>query len=506
MFRLGKVIGVLVPDATRSRREKPRLPAGLGGVEIRADLFAHAADAFAALESISSEVPVLFTCRIREQGGAWDGDELARGAILREALARGATMVDAELGSLVARELIADGFGPQVLVSMHDFTGMPSPGELDRFTTELESGGTAAVKLVPTAGSLSDALRMLEWVAGARAGGPRRVGFAMGERGLASRILSVAHGGAFTYGSLSDAVAPGQPRASDLLDLYRVPSIGRETTVLGVAGNPVGHSLSPHMHNPALAAAGIDAVYLPFLLASLDELEPAWDALRLGGLSVTIPFKEEAFRLANEPDERSSRAGAANTLVRDPPPDGSLRTRPRLRAFNTDFDGVLVPLRARLTSLAGVRVAVLGNGGAARGAVEALKDERAAPTLVYRNRERGSRVARELGIPGTTFAELRADEFQVIVNATSLGLGAGDPSPLPEVRFRPDQIAFDMVYTRATAFLAAARDAGAKAIDGAEMLIAQGLVQFRLFTGREADPDVFARGFRDGLEARLARA
>ncbi|HLU50048.1 MAG TPA: type I 3-dehydroquinate dehydratase, partial [Planctomycetota bacterium] len=447
----------------------------------------------------------------REQGGAWEGDETRRVALLRDALARGAAMVDVELGSPVSDILLRENredVASQVLVSFHDFDRTPGAAEIDRITTDLERLRPRAIKLVTTARSAEDAARMIAWNSAARPDGPRRIGFAMGERGLPSRVLAVAHGAAYTYGALGDAVAPGQPSVADLVTLYRVPRLGSETVVYGVAGNPVGHSLSPHMHNPALAAAEIDAVYLPFLLESLEELDGLWNALRLRGLSVTIPLKEEAFRIASERDERSARARASNTLVVARAPIAGedeaedRRIRPTLRAFNTDFDGVLGPLRTRLEALEGVAVAVLGNGGAARGAVEALKDAGAKPMLVYRNIERGTAVARELGVPGTTFSELDVGRHEIIVNATSLGLDPGDPSPLAGASFRPGQIVFDMTYGRETALLRDARAAGAKTIDGGEMLVAQGLVQFELFTGQKADAEVFARCYRDGLARR----
>ena len=507
-FPLRGIVGVIDREAAADVMAGEALPDCLGGVELRADLLPSRTMALELLDRVQGRLPVLFTARLREQGGAFGGNERERADLCLEALRRGATLVDVEWGSDAARHLAREDC-PLVL-SLHDFEGMPRATELERLTRDMESSQPRAIKLVPTARALHDSVRMLDWVDGGRPGSPRRIGFAMGEQGLPSRILSISHGAPYTYGSLGRAVAPGQLPAMELDELYRASSLQRSTRVFGVVGNPVAHSLSPHMHNRALAAHSIDAVYLPMRLDSLDELEPCWRPLRLRGLSVTIPFKEDAFRRADEPDKRSRKARATNTLVVDEePPSGESPSGepPRVRGFNTDIDGVLEPLRRRIEDLRGLSVAVLGNGGAARGGVEALKEAQASPTLYYRNAERGAPVARELGIPGRLLGEFDAGEYAAIINATSLGLEPGDPSPLPGSAFRPGIIAFDMVYVRAeTAFLEAARRAGAETIGGAEMLVAQGLVQFRLFTGRDAARRLFEEGFRKGREDREDRA
>jgi 3-dehydroquinate dehydratase/shikimate dehydrogenase len=501
------VVGVVDRSAAERLRAGESLPKKLGGIEIRADLLAGPAEALELLELTRRRVPVLFTCRHRNQGGEYEGDEERRVALYHEAISRGAAMVDVEWGSPAGSALLAAG--APVVLSWHDFDGMPGSAELERLTREMASSGAPAIKIVPTASCAADGVRMLDWLTAGDSDGPARIGFAMTERAVFSRLLSVARGAPFTYGALGDVVAPGQLLAEDLLSIYRVDVLGPSTRVLGVAGNPVSHSLSPNMHNPALAAANIDRVYLPFLLDALRELDGLWDAIGLVGLSVTVPFKEEAFEIADDLHPRVRAARAANTLVVDESAASRIdpdRGRPFLKAYNTDFDGVLGPLRRRLEHLQGVQAAIIGNGGAARGAVEALKSVGAAPTLVYRNVKKGPPVAAELGVPALAIRELNPTDFRVVINATPLGLRADDPSPVPETLFSPEKIAFDMVYAPApTAFVRAARARGAQVIEGGEMLIAQGLVQFELFHGRSAKESVFVEGFRSGLARRAAR-
>ena len=153
--------------------------------------------------------------------------------------------------------------------------------------------------------------------------------------------------------------------------------------------------------------------------------------------------------------------------------------------------------------LRGAPIAVLGNGGAARGAIRALLEAGARPTLHYRNPDRGRPVADELGVPSAHLRELPVSRFRVIINATSLGLDSDDPSPVAADVFDAGTIAFDMVYEPPeTRFVRDAREHGATVILGREMLVAQGVVQFELFTGRKAEPEDFDAAFLEGQRRR----
>ena len=485
-LNLRGVLAAVTPDNCREE-----VPAGVGGVEVRADLFDSRDESLSLVSSLARNLPVLVTPRHPSQGGAWRWTEEERAAYCVDAMERGAALVDVEHGTEAAA--ILQAAGRKVLLSWHDFNGMISPGDLDGLTAVMESSAPAAIKVVPTAGRLADAVLMLEWVEGRPEQSPARVGFAMGPQGIPGRILSLSRGAPWTYGANGPAVAPGQLPVREMLDLYRVSQLDSETRVYGVVGNPVGHSLSPHMHNPALFSAGINAVYLPFHLDDLSELEGCWEALRLDGLSVTIPFKTDALERADDLSEEAGKCGAANTLVRSEDGSGNWR----LRGFNTDINGVIDPLQDRLGDLDGIEVAVVGNGGAARGAVQALLDAGARPTIYYRSEESGGPVAEELGVNSGPIDELEAGAQRVIINATPLGLQPGDPSPIAGSVFDSATIAFDMVYDPPeTRFLLDARSRGAETISGDEMLVAQGIVQFELFTGAKAAKAEFHRNLQ----------
>ncbi|HVR76603.1 MAG TPA: type I 3-dehydroquinate dehydratase [Planctomycetota bacterium] len=493
------IVGVVAGEASLEAALRPREgeAARPDALEVRADLFEPPAAALAAVEQAAGELPVLFTVRLRSHGGKWERDDAARIGLYRDALRRGASLVDAEWNSEAARALAREG--APLVASHHDFESMPDADSLEEIARLVAELHPRVLKVVPTARNPRDAVRILEWVAAARPDGPPRVGFAMGEMGLPSRVLAMAWGSPFTYGSLGKAVAPGQPSVRDLRALYRADRLTRSTRVLGVIGNPVAHSLSPEMHNRALGARGIDAVYIPFRLESVADLEGLVDSLGIDGLSVTIPFKEDALHFASEADDRARSSGAANTLLirRE---SGGVR---RALATNTDFDGVLGPLERRRVETRGLSAAIIGNGGAARGAARALKEAGSSVTLYSRSIERGRPVAEALGVLSAPLGTLEEGRHGLIVNATPLGLRPGDPSPVPAEVFNPRTIAFDMIYEPPeTPFLTAARSRGAPWIPGREMLLCQGLVQFRLFTGAEASYEELEAAFLDGQAAR----
>jgi shikimate dehydrogenase len=273
-------------------------------------------------------------------------------------------------------------------------------------------------------------------------------------------------------------------------------TITGQTIVAGVAGRPVSHSLSPILHNAWLRAAGIDGVYVAFPLDA-HGFGRFVEGLRGGavrGLNVTIPFKEQALRLANDASELARRSGAANVLVFEP--DG------RVVADNTDGLGLLRAFerQAPQWSAAAGPVAVLGAGGAARGAVAALLMAGAPKVwVVNRTLAKAEAIADALGprvspLPLPHAAGAFRDATAVI-NATSAGLSGEGVLDVPLALTRPDAVVMDMVYRPLeTPLLQQARDLGRPAVDGLEMLIGQAEPAFDAFFGEYPPPDVDVRG------------
>ena len=253
--------------------------------------------------------------------------------------------------------------------------------------------------------------------------------------------------------------------------------------VAGVVGQPVAHSLSPLIHNAWIAAAGLDAAYVPFA-PPREAFERFVDGCRgvLAGLNVTVPFKERALALADRVEPRARAAGAANVLVFDA--EGSIEAR------NTDGLGLLEAFRRQAPDFAaaGGPVVILGAGGAARGAAAALLEAGAPEVrLVNRTWARAEALAAELAGTVRVFDKAAGPALAdtvAVVNATTLGLGGG-PVPLDWAGLPPTATAMDMVYQPLrTDFLREAAGRGHPTVDGLEMLIGQARPSFEAFFGR----------------------
>lgn len=428
--------------------------------------------------------PVIVTCRPKSEGGFFAGSEEERRALLSEAIALGAEYIDLEWQGSCAGLLEQTG-GRRVVLSHHDFTGMPA--DLRGTAQAMQATGAEVVKLAVMATRLTDCLALRDLARHTRV--PMAV-VAMGEAGLASRVLASWMGSCWTYAG--DAVAPGQIEARRMHDEFRFRRIGARTAVYGVVGKPVAHSVSPAMHNAAFRAAHLDAVYLPLAAADFDDFLTFADAAGLAGASVTAPFKVQAFERADECDPVSRRIQSVNTLRRD----GA-----RWLGCNTDVSGFLAPLEA-LTNLRGARAVILGAGGAARSVSVALASAGMQVTIAARRPDQAEAVAALTGAavspwpppPGT---------WELLVNATPVGTAPySTESPLPErYPLTAGTVVYDLVYNPPyTRLLVDAERAGCRTIGGLDMLVAQAQAQFDWWTGqRPAD-----RVLRDAAAARLA--
>jgi shikimate dehydrogenase len=248
---------------------------------------------------------------------------------------------------------------------------------------------------------------------------------------------------------------------------------------LAVLGHPVSHSRSPTMQNAALAALGMAGEwhYEPIEVAPevFEQKVRAMAEEEFAGANVTVPHKEAALALADAPSEVAKEIGAANTLVFA---DGGIG------AHNTDADGFLAALPE---SPGGKRALLLGAGGAARAVLWALEREGAAVDVWNRTRRRAEQICAELG--GRPVAEPEAVDYELIVNTSAAGLGGEDPFrhlPLPPDDFGQGQVVVDLVYgEQPSVLLAAAERAGARTVDGIEVLVQQGALSLRIWIGRE---------------------
>jgi 3-dehydroquinate dehydratase/shikimate dehydrogenase len=433
--------------------------------------------------------PKLMTLRSRPQGG--EAAPADRPSLLRRLAKAPIEWLDLEPDDLGLAEMRRPG-GPRRLLSWHDLATTPLDLE-DRLARLLAEPRADLVKLVTYAEVAGDLLRIRDLLRRAPAG--KVIAFGMGPKGVPSRILAPSWGGAGLFAPRrgAPASAPGQVPVEDLVDTYRVDTIGPSTGLLGVLGHPVGHSLSPFIHNAACAALQLDLRYLPFEADTVAEFFPVLSELRVRGLSVTLPFKETIVPHLDRLGPGARRLGAVNTVV---------KVWNRLEGHNTDAAASLLPLRGWL-KLRGARVGVLGAGGAARALVASLAQRGARVTVFSRAPERGRALAEEWGVRALPWGRARGFRCDLLVNATPVGMS-------PRVRALPIPIAavgarrvYDLVYTpEETAFVRRARSRGLEAKGGLGMFLAQGTAQFRLFTGRRAPVAVMRRALREAIDAR----
>jgi 3-dehydroquinate dehydratase / shikimate dehydrogenase len=437
---------------------------------------------------------LLYTLRSRAESGAFDGSAERRKRRLIEAAER-YDLVDLEAARDLSPDVLKAIPPEKRLLSWHG----PATN-VDGLKTVFEK--MAAVdavlyKLIPMATQAGEEIAPLLLLAGLE----RRdvAAFAAGPAGAWTRLVAPRLGAPVVYGALGTVPgAPGQITIRRLRDDFGLPELRPVERLFGIAGDPVDHSLSPRLHNAAYRALGIPALYLPFHAESFGDFwlevveSEALEQLGLPvrGLSVTTPHKEAALAVAAATSPRAERIGAANTLVWN---DGVWEGE------STDPDGVVLPLQARGIGLAARRAAVVGTGGTRRSAAEGLAAAGARVTLVNRGVERGERAAALLGLPFLPLDLFDPAQFDLLVNATTLGRGdgetggRGEPLPFPVDRLRAGTVVVDLVYRETpTPLLRAAAERGHDGIttvDGREVLLYQALGQFRMMTGREMPVD-----------------
>src|SRR4051794_29768631 len=321
-------------------------------------------DAAAAL--LGRRKPAIVTCRPAREGGMFDGPEEVRRRVLDEAHRQGAEFIDVEWDAIAAPVMRARN-GRGIVVSRHLFEGTPpNPAAM---LDDLRGTGAEVAKLAVMCERIADLRALLQAVRPGRSS----ILIGMGAGGTATRVLAGRFGSRWTYAG--NRVAPGQLPASRLIEEFRFRRVTDDTAVYGVLGRPVVNSLSPAMHNAGFAALGLNAAYVPLETRDLDGLRAFGEAIDLRGASVTIPFKREVMALLDDVAPTAAAAGAVNTIaVRDT----------RWIGMNTDADGFLEPLRARVRAVRGLRAVILGAGGAARAVGLALRREGAAVAIAAR--------------------------------------------------------------------------------------------------------------------------
>ena len=272
------------------------------------------------------------------------------------------------------------------------------------------------------------------------------------------------------------------------------PSGAAEPPIYAVFGDPVGHSLSPVMHNSALAQAGLDGYYLAFKVADIAAAVCGIRGLGIRGASITIPHKISVMKYLDQVDALAAEIGAVNTVVNH---------KDVLHGYNSDCAGAVKALTEK-TVIHGKDVAVVGAGGGARAVGFGIKQAGGRLTVINRTRERGEKLAADLDCEFIPQSDINQLPYHIIVNATSAGMTPHDNSvPLNTDLLESGMVVMDMVYNPLkTRFIAEAEKSGCSTIDGVAMFVHQGAAQFELWTSRKAPVEIMRRVVLDELQNR----
>ena len=429
--------------------------------------------------------PVIFTCRRAEDGGKWNRSDEERAILMRQAIAEGVEFVDLEedLASQIPR------FGnTKRIISHHDF--IRTPDNLESIHQRLCQFDPDIVKIATMAHSPQDNFRILRLV---QQTAVSTVGICMGEIGMPSRILAGRFGAPFTFSTFHHerALAPGQLSYHEMKDIYHYDDINADTEIFGVIADPVGHSLSPVLHNTAFQQSGMNRVYVPFRIPC-DDLDQFMDnARQLGvrGLSVTIPHKETIIRKLDKVDGAVRGIGAVNTVI---------FTENGTIGYNTDYRAAMncvdiaMDIEEANQPLSGSTALMIGAGGVAKAIVYGLKRRGADVVITNRTLQRAEKLAQQFSCQTVRWERRHAVKADLIINGTSIGMHPNvDETPYDKHYLRQGIVVFDTVYNpEQTLLIKEALQHNCKVITGVEMFVRQAARQFYLFTGQESSGEL----------------
>lgn len=430
-------------------------------------------------------IPVILTIRRQADGGQWQETEEQReelfSRLLQEAPKAFAYVDFEEDFRNDSLEKTAHSRGTRIIRSLHDFNG-PVENIIER-CQQLKGSSDDIPKIAFKANHCSDLTRLFRETADFT--GFPHILCAMGEFGMASRILAVRTHSMLTFASPAEAVtrmgAIGHLSPQELVRTYRFRSLTEHTALYAVTGWPLGHTASPTLNNDAFFAQAKDAVMVPIPAETAQEALACAETLGVRGMAVTIPHKQDIMHCIDSIDDSARSIGAVNTVV---------HTITGWRGFNTDVTGFEKALLTflGLPDLRGRKVALLGAGGAAR-AVSCALARMGADACIFNHTYA---KARELAaLYSFKSAPLAAESLPlleeyggIIVQATSVGLNTNSPEadPIPFYAFKGTECLYDLIYKpEVTPLMTRAAAAGCRTQNGMSMLIAQAQEQRRLY-------------------------
>lgn len=479
-------------SAEAERQARASLHRGADLVEFRFDALRHATAADVRTLAAALGPRSIATLRTPGQGGFHGSDPETRHALLQEICRQPFRYADVELTSdavhLAEYAKLARSRGKDLIVSHH----FDRPSARDEVADVLEAcvtQGTVGKVAVPCE-TVDQAVGLVD--VARRQGKSRFVLIGIGAAGVITRILAEDLGQEIQYAAGHRATASGQ---LDLEDAVRLRS--KDALILGLLGHPLGHSVSPEVHEAALTALGLPGVYVPFDLefSSVEPLLREAERLRIRGLNVTIPYKETVAGLVDELDADAEALHAVNTIVFR---DGWAK------GHNTDVYGFRISLRSLGIRMGSRSALVLGAGGAAKAVVHVLLREGALVQVANRTPSRAETLASSFDgtIDVVSMEDLKAaGPWDILVNATPVGTNGGDSAPfVDDAVLRKVRFVYDLVYNPPdTLLLQAARRLGIKGTSGLDMLLHQASKSFELWTGMEVPLPAMRKAAEEAL-------
>ena len=462
------------------------------------------------------KLPLIVTCRDAAEGGVNDLPEELRVEVLCRAVELGAEYVDCEYanyGKIHIRERIESAFEcgtkTRLILSAHNFHGNFEDLQMI-YDSIIALNSDAIPKIVYTAKHINDCFEAFDLLHDTQGD---LIVLCMGKTGLISRILAGKLGAYLTFACIDEgkSTAPGQISANQMKQLYRFDKLDKETRLFGLIADPVGHSLSPAIHNASFASADMNCVYVPIQVEG-DELEfdtfldnvrqRPW--LDFHGFSVSIPHKSNALEYLRKRGQYVEplgvKIGAINTIA--------LGFENIVSGYNTDYAGALYALKTTLDEVGrqieGSQVAIIGAGGVARAIVAGLCEHNAQVVIFNRTVHKAQLLANEFKCGYDkleNISRVSQENFTILINCTSVGMypDTGN-TPVPREYIKANMAVFDTIYNpRVTMLLREASEQGALCISGIEMFLAQAMEQFEHFTHQKADKEVMLKAVFDWL-------
>ena len=466
-------------------------------VELRLDFLRRDPDLPRLLKEKKTQIIV--TCRKPEDGGLWRDSEEKRQKVFRQAIIDGVEYVDLEEDT--AKAIPRYGKTKRI-ISYHNLK--ETPDDLQAIWNRLAQCDPDVIKIAVMPKYIDDVFRVFELL---KANGSKipTIAISMSETGFMTRVLAPKFGSPWTYSTFSSkrVIAPGLPTYKALRDVYHFDAIDEDTEVFGVVGDPIGHSLSPVIHNKSFVEGGMNRVYLPFLIhpEDLSNFLDKAPSIGVRGLSVTIPHKVAVLGKLTRCDPAVEEIGACNTVILD--------NYDRF-GYNTDYAAAILSIEVAMggkvndvSPITGCSALVLGAGGAGKALAYGLQVRGARVTVTDNDSNRAIELARQLGCTEVDWKMRHGFKCSILANCTPVGMHPNvDETPFDKSAMKEGMVVFDAVYNpENTMLIKNARAKGCLPVTGIEMFVGQACLQFRLFTGKPGSATLMRNILRGAISA-----